>query len=1528
MNWKKLFTFVLVLPALLDAGEPTLTNRPPAVNCSRDITTCPNRQVTVKAQIVDPDGDSLTIQWEVAGPGIKVLSPSFTSKGTSFELNYVFVELGVYSITLIASDGVNASTVCPTIVRVVDLEPITTFCPPTIVSNVLGRECVVFYAPPEVKNGMLVSCTPPSGSIFPEGTTQVTCIATNVCMTNICTFNVTVRDSSPAPTLPKITQQPKSQSVPAGRNLLLAVVAEGTEPLTYDWFLGGKHINYGTLPTLQLDDVQLEDAGSYTVVVSNPVARVSSAIALLEVLEGNNRFNFNTDSFVGNVTNAESGSVEGGFDTLDFSATRAMPIFVDLSATGSQVVNSNMTLTLLSDSSIEALVGGNKNDVLLGNGLNNTLEGGPGNDHLEGKQGDDTYRFNTDFDLGTDLVVEAPGVSGGIDTLDFSKSTLQGITIDLGNLAAQNINSNLVLTLSNRDAIENVKGGASDDILLGNLLSNIISGGPGDDVLIGGGGEDTLIGGPGNDRYVFFEDWGQDTVFESPGGGADLLDFSGIATALTVKISTNLSITSHTSAVLSNGADIETILGGEGDDLFYVEGDLLDGMSLDGGGGLNHLTFDARGRFVYLSPSTVGLENGPLVHFSRFNEVNIINPLLGEPPQIVGNIVTETQETSLAVSFTVISKGTPPLSYQWLENGQVLSGETNASLKVSSFSSGESPIYEVVVANRSGAATSGVATLPRNSSSERGLVVINEVLAHDDRRTGFVELYAPAEAVDLTRWSLSDDLQKPAKFRIPENTRIAANGFLVLEERDLGFPLLPEGGEVFLFSGDRFGNPTILAYRFSFGAAEPGVSFGRYPTQTGEELILAQKALTPGKANEGPKLGPLIINEVMFSTPPGTSRDFIEISNIATNSVELSKEGSTGALWHLSGDVEFTFRTNLIIPPGRSIVLVGFDPSTNLNETLAFQRNYGLAAEVPLLGPYIGHPNEAGYTLELWSPTQLATAGVGSSSSFILVDSIAYTESSPWPTDARTLGASLQRRAPEEYGNDPGNWVIAKPSPGIFLPPVEPPVISIQPSDRVVKLGETAVFAASIRGTQPIAYQWFRDGKVINGANSLSYELLFVTPSNEGSYSLVLSNAAGQVVSRGAYLRLLSTAAEAAFGLKHSIIGPGTLVLEGTNLLVLNAPAKNETGVSVRLDGVGGLSFKLEPISLATPQQSLRLGASGMDPLSSGIGPIELTNVNHELQVNIREAPPGVSNVLVRMYLDGQIVGTALSIIPGLVGFISQKETSLPEIVGVSLQSAQNGAPATVGISFSGPAAFVPSGGQPVSVNRLVLESTSATGSQTFEAINLSGVDLPGLRILNESVENARPLISIVRQGEVTVVSWAGTNFLVEASRLLEGTNQVLGAKSPYVVPPTLQQAFFWLSSTGPDSDGDGLPDDWESAYGLDPMDPRDGVSDADGDGLGNIAEFYRGTHPKDAQSGRANIYVDSTWGRDDYDGLAPFVNVAKNHGPKRHIQSAILSANRYDALIVAPGIYPEHLVFTNNLTPVSAAKAVIGLIP
>ena len=82
---------------------------------------------------------------------------------------------------------------------------------------------------------------------------------------------------------PLITTEPQSQTVTVGQDASFSVVAGGTAPLSYQWSLNGTALSGGASSVLTLTNVQTTDAGSYTVVVTNPVGSATSAVATLTV---------------------------------------------------------------------------------------------------------------------------------------------------------------------------------------------------------------------------------------------------------------------------------------------------------------------------------------------------------------------------------------------------------------------------------------------------------------------------------------------------------------------------------------------------------------------------------------------------------------------------------------------------------------------------------------------------------------------------------------------------------------------------------------------------------------------------------------------------------------------------------------------------------------------------------------------------------------------------------------------------------------------------------------------------------------------------------------------------------------------------------------------------------------------------------------------------------------------------------------------------------------------------------------------
>lgn len=87
----------------------------------------------------------------------------------------------------------------------------------------------------------------------------------------------------PAVVPPQISVQPVGREVFAGSRVELSVEAIGTLPLQYQWQHNGQPIDQATDAVLVLDNVRPEDAGEYTVVVSNEGGSVVSEAATLVV---------------------------------------------------------------------------------------------------------------------------------------------------------------------------------------------------------------------------------------------------------------------------------------------------------------------------------------------------------------------------------------------------------------------------------------------------------------------------------------------------------------------------------------------------------------------------------------------------------------------------------------------------------------------------------------------------------------------------------------------------------------------------------------------------------------------------------------------------------------------------------------------------------------------------------------------------------------------------------------------------------------------------------------------------------------------------------------------------------------------------------------------------------------------------------------------------------------------------------------------------------------------------------------------
>ena len=81
-----------------------------------------------------------------------------------------------------------------------------------------------------------------------------------------------------------ITTEPADQTVNAGANVSLRVVARGTAPLLYQWFKDGAELPGANSATLGLNSVSTNDAGAYHVLITNALNAVTSRVARVSVL--------------------------------------------------------------------------------------------------------------------------------------------------------------------------------------------------------------------------------------------------------------------------------------------------------------------------------------------------------------------------------------------------------------------------------------------------------------------------------------------------------------------------------------------------------------------------------------------------------------------------------------------------------------------------------------------------------------------------------------------------------------------------------------------------------------------------------------------------------------------------------------------------------------------------------------------------------------------------------------------------------------------------------------------------------------------------------------------------------------------------------------------------------------------------------------------------------------------------------------------------------------------------------------------
>jgi hypothetical protein len=301
-------------------------------------------------------------------------------------------------------------------------------------------------------------------------------------------------------------------------------------------------------------------------------------------------------------------------------------------------------------------------------------------------------------------------------------------------------------------------------------------------------------------------------------------------------------------------------------------------------------------------------------------------------------------------------------------------------------------------------------------------IVVNEIMSNPATPgQGWIELRnTTAAPIDISGWFLSDDANNLKKFKFAPGTVLQAAGqagsILVLNESATygagagRFSLSRFGGTLYTSSADS--SATLLGYRDvqDYRASDAGVTLGRYIKSTGRQDFTALLSPTVGASNASPKVGPVVINEVMYN-PPAGGNEYVEIRNVTGQTVDLSG-------WKFDG-ISYTFPAGASLPAHGYALIVPIDPDS-------FRSTYNIPARVQIFGPFFGLIDDNGENIELQKP------GVPDSGliPYVTVDRVSYESQFPWPTTPNGAGPSLLRKDYNAYGNDVINWSASTASGG------------------------------------------------------------------------------------------------------------------------------------------------------------------------------------------------------------------------------------------------------------------------------------------------------------------------------------------------------------------------------------------------------------------------------------------------------------------------------------------------------------------
>ena len=580
--------------------------------------------------------------------------------------------------------------------------------------------------------------------------------------------------------------------------------------------------------------------------------------------------------------------------------------------------------------------------------------------------------------------------------------------------------------------------------------------------------------------------------------------------------------------------------------------------------------FIGSGLPLYIGMFVTSHETSSFDACAYFSDVSFSGeePIILTPPNIITQPKSQTVNEGSSVTFSVTAEGTKPLNYQWYKDSEVISGAINSNYTIESTQLSDAGSYTVTVSNNAGSVTSEEAILTvepviiieapviteqpvSQTVTEGGAVTFNvEVKINNSEYENFTTSLPNGVNLDMV-WiepgtfimgSPEDEIGRLDFVGEDQHRVVISSGYWLGKYEVTQAQYKALMGE----NPSRFRDDNNPVEQVSWNDA---MSFC-------EKLTEIEKIA--GRLPEGYRYTLPTEAQWEYACRAGTITAFYNGTNIPTEEQkwEVPCSNADPIAWYMHNSGYKTHPIGQKQPNGWGL----YDMYGNVWEWCLDWYNSNYYTESPVTDPM--GPSTGTYRCARggsWDngayrcrsaareydrlPTYNQNGNVGFR--VALTTALSYQ----WYKDGKVIGEATESSYTIENAqlSDAGSYTVTVSNSAgsvtsdeaiLTVEPViliEAPVITKQPASQTVTEGDAVTFNITAKGTEPLAYQWYKDGEEISGATDSSYTISSVESSDTGSYYVVVSNSIGDVTSSMATLTVApKPAARATINMRSS----------------------------------------------------------------------------------------------------------------------------------------------------------------------------------------------------------------------------------------------------------------------------------------------------------------------------------------------------------------------------------------------------------